>query len=33
MTRTPQDIFQNHLAAVGAGDVDGIVADYTPTPS
>jgi ketosteroid isomerase-like protein len=29
MARTPQEIFANHLQAVGAGDLDGIVADYT----
>jgi ketosteroid isomerase-like protein len=29
MARTPQEIFQHHVAAIGAGDVDGIVADYT----
>jgi hypothetical protein len=28
MARTPQEIFQAHLAAVGAGDVDAIAADY-----
>lgn len=28
MSRTPQEIFQNHVEALGAGDVDGIVADY-----
>ena len=28
MARTPQEIFQHHVAAVGAGDVDAIVADY-----
>ena len=29
MTRTPQEIFQHHATALIAGDVDGIVADYT----
>jgi ketosteroid isomerase-like protein len=28
MARTPQEIFQNHITAIGAGDVDAIVADY-----
>jgi ketosteroid isomerase-like protein len=28
MARTPQEIFQDHVAAIGAGDVDAIVADY-----
>lgn len=28
MTRTPQEIFQHHAEALGAGDLDGIVADY-----
>jgi ketosteroid isomerase-like protein len=28
MARTPQEIFRNHVTAIGAGDVDGIVADY-----
>jgi ketosteroid isomerase-like protein len=29
MTRTPQEIFQHHGAALVAGDIDEIVADYT----
>ena len=29
MTRTPQEIFQHHVQALGAGDLDEIVADYT----
>ena len=29
MTRTPEEIFQHHAQALGAGDLDGIVADYT----
>jgi ketosteroid isomerase-like protein len=29
MTRTPEKIFQHHAEALGAGDLDGIVADYT----
>jgi uncharacterized protein (TIGR02246 family) len=28
MTRTPQDVFQHHAQALGAGDLDEIVADY-----
>ena len=28
MTRTPQEIFEHHAGALGAGDLDGIVADY-----
>ncbi len=28
MTRTPQEVFQHHVDALGAGDLDGIVADY-----
>jgi ketosteroid isomerase-like protein len=28
MSRTPQEIFQHHAEALGAGDLDGIVADY-----
>jgi ketosteroid isomerase-like protein len=28
MTRTPQEVFQHHAAALGAGDLDEIVADY-----
>jgi hypothetical protein len=30
MARTPQEIFQHHAEALGAGDLDGIVADYAP---
>lgn len=29
MTRTPQEIFAHHGQALGAGDLDEIVADYT----
>ena len=29
MARTPQEIFQHHVEVLGAGDVDGIMADYT----
>ena len=29
MTRTPQEVFQHHVQTLGAGDLDGIVADYT----
>jgi ketosteroid isomerase-like protein len=29
MTRTPQEVFQHHVQALGAGDLDEIVADYT----
>jgi len=29
MTRTPEEIFQHHVQALGAGDLDEIVADYT----
>jgi ketosteroid isomerase-like protein len=28
MTRSPQEIFQHHAEALGAGDLDEIVADY-----
>jgi ketosteroid isomerase-like protein len=28
MTRTPEEIFQHHAQALGAGDLEGIVADY-----
>lgn len=28
MTRTPEEIFQHHVQALGAGDLDEIVADY-----
>ena len=28
MTRTPQEVFQHHAEALGAGDLDGIVTDY-----
>jgi uncharacterized protein (TIGR02246 family) len=30
MARTPQEIFQHHAEALGAGDLDGIVEDYAP---
>ena len=29
MTRTPQEVFQHHAQALGAGDLDEIVADYS----
>ena len=29
MTRTPEEIFQHHAQALGAGDLDEIVADYS----
>ena len=29
MTRTPQEVFAQHVEAVAAGDLDAIVADYT----
>src|SRR5262249_9552483 len=29
MTRTPQEVFQHHVQALGAGDLDEIVTDYT----
>ena len=29
MTRTPRAVFQHHVQALGAGDLDEIVADYT----
>ena len=29
MRRTPQEVFQHHAQALGAGDLDEIVADYT----
>jgi uncharacterized protein (TIGR02246 family) len=28
MARTPQEVFQHHVQALGAGDLDEIVADY-----
>jgi len=28
MTRTPEQVFQHHVEALGAGDLDEIVADY-----
>jgi len=28
MTRTPQEVFQHHVQALGAGDLDEIVTDY-----
>jgi ketosteroid isomerase-like protein len=28
MTRTPEEVFQHHVEALGAGDLDEIVADY-----
>jgi uncharacterized protein (TIGR02246 family) len=29
MTRTPQEVFAHHAEALGAGDLDGIVEDYS----
>ena len=29
MTRTPEEVFQHHAEALGAGDLDEIVADYS----
>jgi ketosteroid isomerase-like protein len=29
MTRTPEEVFAHHVQALGAGDLDEIVADYT----
>lgn len=29
MARTPEEVFAHHAQALGAGDVDGIVADYS----
>jgi ketosteroid isomerase-like protein len=29
MARTPEEIFQHHAQALGAGDLDDIVADYS----
>ena len=29
MTRTPEEVFAHHARALGAGDLDEIVADYT----
>ena len=29
MARSPQEVFQHHAEALGAGDLDGIVEDYT----
>ena len=28
MSRTPEEVFQHHAGALGAGDLEGIVADY-----
>src|SRR6266536_1898118 len=28
MTRTPEEVFQHHAQALGAGDLDKIIADY-----
>jgi len=28
MTRTPKDVFKHHAQVLGAGDLEGIVADY-----
>jgi ketosteroid isomerase-like protein len=29
MSRTPQEVFQHHAQALGTGDLDGIVEDYS----
>ena len=29
MSRTPEEVFEHHAGALGAGDLDEIVADYT----
>ena len=29
MTRTPEEVFQHHVQALGAGDLDEIVTDYS----
>ncbi|HLH59877.1 MAG TPA: nuclear transport factor 2 family protein [Streptosporangiaceae bacterium] len=29
MTRTPQEVFRHHAQALGAGDLEAILADYT----
>jgi uncharacterized protein (TIGR02246 family) len=29
MARSPQEVFQHHAEALGAGDLEGIVDDYT----
>ena len=29
MPRSPQEVFQHHAEALGAGDLDGIVEDYS----
>jgi ketosteroid isomerase-like protein len=29
MTRTPEEVFAHHAQALGAGDLDGIVADFS----
>ena len=29
MARSPQQVFEHHVQALGAGDLDGIVEDYT----
>jgi ketosteroid isomerase-like protein len=29
MTRTPEEVFRHHAEALGAGDLDEIVADYS----
>jgi hypothetical protein len=29
MARTPEEVFAHHVQALGAGDLDGIVADYS----
>ena len=29
MTRTPEEVFAHHVQALGGGDLDGIVSDYT----
>jgi ketosteroid isomerase-like protein len=32
MTRTPEEVFQHHAEALGAGDLDEIVTDYADDP-
>ncbi|HEX3190210.1 MAG TPA: nuclear transport factor 2 family protein, partial [Streptosporangiaceae bacterium] len=29
MARSPQEVFEHHVEVLGAGDLDGIVEDYT----
>ena len=28
MTRTPEEVFAHHAQSLGAGDLDGVLADY-----